>query len=195
MKNRLLSWILIIFATIAFFFVPTAFAASLTPDQSISVFHSDRGKTYAVDNYLISFKNFTSALNKDTARSFSAVEIVNPPQYKGFLFEKHAIDTPEDFYVLEGKFEFFGSQPDRTIKVSTGDLVRIPAGVPYGYKNVGSEPGKLLLIANSQKFAKFVEEIGTPIANNSDISANSIQADNIEKIASIAHKYGIDFLN
>jgi hypothetical protein len=85
---------------------------------------------------------------------------------------------------------------DKTIKtkVAAGDVVSIAAGIPYGYKNVGSEPGKILLITASNGFEHFIEEIGTPVTDT-DSRLTRPNQPSVDKIAAVAHKYGIDLLN
>lgn len=100
---------------------------------------------------------------------------------------------PEEFYVLNGKFEFV-NRPGNAIAVSEGDRVYIPAGVPYGYKNVGSEPTQILLITPSQNLEKFIAQVGQPIANGTSVVTRVVPQD-MGKITSIAPRYGIEFLN
>lgn len=93
-----------------------------------------------------------------------------------------------------GKFELFGFQPNKTIKVNSGDIIHIPGGVSYAIKNVGSDSGRILFITPSKDFENFIEEIGTPVADKLSIPSNSIEPD-MDKVASVARKYGIQFFN
>jgi mannose-6-phosphate isomerase-like protein (cupin superfamily) len=125
-------------------------------------------------------------------------EIIHAPNSRtgGFLLEQHVVNFPETFYVLTGTFKFFCSQLGNFIatEVNTGDIVSIPAGTPYGYKNVGAEPGKLLLITNTDSFEHFIEAIGIPVTEPVAQIARSPQL-SMDKVAAVAHQYGIDFLN
>ena len=194
MKKSIIALLFAIIAFVTSFSNSTAVAAPLQTDQTSLAVHPDTQKTFAVGEYSFTFKNFTNSVSKDTKEDFSVAEITIAPQSKGFLLDKHVINVAEDFYALAGEFKFFGFQPDKTIKVNSGDIVHIPAGMPYGYKNVGSEAGKMLLLITSKGFENFIEEIGTPVADKSSIPSNSIQPD-MNKIASVARKYGIEFLN
>lgn len=191
------SIIALVFAVIAFvvpFSISAAVAAAPT-SQSIAVFHPGDEKTFAVGKDLFTLRNFTNAVSKDTSGDFSVAEIMIAPQYgTGFLLQKHVTDVERDIYALGGKFEIFGFQRNKTIKVSSGDFIHIPAGMPYAIKNVGSEPGRILFITTSKGFENFIEEIGTPVADKSSVPSNPVEP-SMEKVASVAHKYGIDFLN
>ena len=173
-----------------------AYAAPLQADGTITAYHADSEKTFAVNNDLFTFKTYAQT-NGNNASGFSAVEITTAPHSNpgGFLLQKHVVDAPEDFYIQAGQFEFLG-QPNKSLKVSAGDIVRIPAGVPYGYKNTGSEPGKVLIISPSNGLKNFVTEIGTPSDPDAVVASpsNAVQTD-ISKLATTAQKYGIEFLN
>lgn len=193
MKKSILALLFAIVTFVTPFNGPTAVGAPLTTDRSVVVFHSDKEQTFAVGKDLFTFKNFTST-DKGTSGNFSVVEIAHAPRYRGFLLEKHAIDADENFYVLEGEFEFFGTRPNKAVKANSGDVVHIPAGTPYGLRNAGSELGRILLITTSKGSENFIEEIGTSVADKSSIPSDSVEPD-IAKTASVAHQYGIEFFN
>lgn len=189
--------IALLFAIIAFVIslsLPSAVAAAPTTNQSVAVFHPTQEKTFAAGKDLFTIKTFTNVMSQDTSGDFSTAEIkVAPQRGTGLLLEKHVTDVEDNLYALEGEFEFFGVQPNRTVKVRSGEMIRIPAGKPYGFRSVGADPGKVLLIT-SKGFGNFIEEIGTPVTDSSSIPTN-ITEPNIEKAASVARKYGIQFLN
>jgi len=194
MKKNVITLLCTVAIAIVYFAMPFAMAAPLTSKQQIVVFHADQGKTFAVGKDLFTFKGFTS-LSQDTPK-LSAVEITNAPRSNpgGFLFERHVVSFPEDFYVLDGEFEFLNPPPSKAIKVNAGDIVHIPAGVPYGYKNVGTQSGRVLLVTPSQNFEAFIAEIGNEVVDTGVILSNAAQPD-MGKITSAAPKYGIKFLN
>ena len=208
MKKFIFVLLAIILAIGTLFTVPSAiatwskaYASPIETAQTITAYHADSTKTFAVNNDLFTFKPYTHTNSKTKASDFSAIEITMSPHSNpgGFLLQKHVVNVPEDFYIQAGEFEFLSFQPSKSIKVSAGDIVRIPVGVPYGYKNVGAEPGKVLIISPSDGLEKFIAEIGTPVSAPSSIPSNSISIDTVQtdinKLASIAQKYGIEFLN
>jgi quercetin dioxygenase-like cupin family protein len=170
----------------------SAFAAST---QNLSVLHADQKKSFAVGEDIFTFRSYTDSANLDSEANFSVVEITNAPNRSpgGFLLERHVVSAPEEFYILNGKFEFV-NHPGQSIAASEGDRVYIPAGVPYGYKNVGDEPAQILLITPSQNLEKFIAQVGKPIANGTSVVSRAVTPD-MGKIASLAPRYGIEFLN
>jgi quercetin dioxygenase-like cupin family protein len=190
MKNTAIAFLLAVL--VAFFNVSPVLAAS---KQNITVFHTDQQKSFAVGEDIFTFKSFTDPESSDTEANFSVVEITNAPhRYPGgFLLERHVVNAPEEFYVLDGEFEFLNPSGKAT-SVDAGDRVYIPGGVPYGYKNVGSESAHILLITPSQNLEKFIAQVGKPIAIGTNILTNAAPPD-MGKITSVAPRYGIEFLN
>lgn len=179
----------------------TAYAASLDLAETLTIYHMDTEKSFAVDSDLFTFKSFTQPNSKKKTSDLSVVEITTAPYSTpgGFLLQKHVVNALENFYIQSGEFEFVGFQPNKTVKVSAGDVVRVPAGVPYGYKNTGSEPGTVLLISPSNGLEKFVAEVGTSVEDKDSHSVEAIQPDTVQtdinKLATVARQYGIEFLN
>ncbi len=173
-----------------------AVASPLETNQSIEVVRPGEGETFRVGGDFITFKT----LNQDIPGELSFIEITSAPHSRPSL-HKH---PPEVFYILDGEFEFYGSRPEDTIKAKTGDLIHIPSGAPHAYKNVGTTPGKYLIVTSTvgspeqlwfQKFEyEISQDLGTPVADKSSKPSASKLLDT-EKMKSIAQKYGIEFLD
>lgn len=89
----------------------------------------------------------------------------------------------ETFYVIEGEFEFYAK--GETIKAEAGSLVIAPRDIPHTFKNVGSTPGKMLILVRPAGFENFIAEFATlPYDQPPDVA----------KMAAIAAKYGLEFL-
>ena len=157
-------------------------AASITT-QSLQVFHPETNNTVTMGKETFSYKILTS----NDALNMSVTEITQPSQYNGFLFEKHILQTPEEVYIAEGDFEFVFSQSNKKTQVSQGDIVVIPAGMPFGFKHTGKGEGKVVVVSRSTALPDLLAEIGN--------SGNKNSQPDIEAISSIAKKYGIEFLN
>ena len=56
------------------------------------------------------------------------------------------LNQDEDFYVLEGEFEFTAS--DRTVRGVPGAFVGVPKGVVHTFENVGEGVGRLLVVVS-----------------------------------------------
>ncbi len=188
--------LLVMFTLTTALTLPAATAVDLNPDQSIKLIRPNEGETFSLGGDFITFKT----LNEDIPGELSVIEITAAPQ-SGPSLHKH---PPEIFYIVEGDFEFYGSRPEDTIKATAGDFIHIPSGAPHAYKNVGKTPGLYLLITATagnpeqlwfQKFEyELSQDLGTPVADKSSVPSTSRVLDT-EKMASIARKYGIEFLD
>lgn len=196
MKNIMVFILSAIFTFATFSIISPAVASPLAITQSIKLVRSDEGETFRVGGDFITFKT----LNQDIPGELSFIEIIAAPQ-SGPALHKH---PPEVFYILDGEFEFYGSHPEDTIKAKSGDLIHIPSGAPHAYKNVGTTPGKYLIVTSTvgnpeqlwfQKFEyEISQELGTPVADKPSKTSTSKPL-NLEKMKSTAQKYGIDFLD
>ena len=175
-----------------FMFTPisTALAISKSTEQNITVFHPDDSKTVTMGREIFTYQTFDS----DTDRAISKIEITQPSEYEGLLLKKHIVQSPEDIYIKKGDFEFVFSQSEQKTKVSEGDIVSIPSGLPFGFRHIAKGEGKVLVVSRSDALPKMLAEVGTPVTNSSTI-LDSTQTPNFSKISSAAKKYGIEFLN
>lgn len=137
------------------------------------------------------FKHFTSGSGKN-AETVALAEIALAPNYDGFLLRKHVIKSDETIYAMDGDIQCStASQPEQTVKLKVGDMLQIPAGVPYGCKALGAQPRNLLLVSSSPALENLISEIGTP----SDRSTEVVAEPDMTRVSAIAQKYGIEFLN
>ena len=105
------------------------------------------------------------------------------------------LDQDEDFYVLEGEFEFTAS--DRTVRGAPGAFVRVPKGVVHTFENVGEGVGRLLVVVSpAGGFEAFVEELGEPTREKSPPAPPSgpPDAEMVERVTTVASKHGIEIL-
>jgi quercetin dioxygenase-like cupin family protein len=196
MKKTIIALIL---STIVSFVMPLSASAAITvsptSDQTVELIQPEEGKTFQVGGDLITFKT----LSEDTPGELSIIEITAAPQ-SGPALHKH---PPEVFYIVDGEFEFYGARPEDTVKATAGDFIHIPSGAPHAYKNVGTTPGKYLLITSTagnpdqlwfQKFEyEMSQKLGTLVTNGVPVSASPKSLDS-QEMAAIAQKYGIKFL-
>jgi uncharacterized RmlC-like cupin family protein len=97
----------------------------------------------------------------------------------------------EAYYVLEGDFSFpYGNSKDTN--AGKGQFMYVPRGEFHTYKNIGSSPGKLLLIIIPPQFEKFFEEIGTQIEDKTSFQLPQITPDVINNVVKTAAKYGLE---
>jgi mannose-6-phosphate isomerase-like protein (cupin superfamily) len=186
MKRIIVTLVILLFTTaIAICPIPKAIAVPLLTEQSIAIFHTDENNTVTMDKEVFTYKTYS---NKDTSKTRSVVEVSQPAQYEGLLLRKHILQVPEEIYVMKGDFEFVFSQTDRKTKVTEGDIVSVPSGLPFGFRHIGTGEGKVLVVSESNSLPKMLAQLET-----SDV--NKTATLDFNQISAIAKKYGIEFLN
>ena len=89
----------------------------------------------------------------------------------------------EQFYVLEGNFVFHVG--DRRIMAGQGSFVVAPKDVPHRFVNVGTTPGRVLVILRSAGFEHFFNEFAK-VPTNAPPDPAMMKA--------IGEKFGLEFL-
>lgn len=125
---------------------------------------------------------------EQTGGAYSLFEVVTQPGGSPSPHVQHQED--ECFYVLEGEFEFLNNSD--VVGASAGSLVYVPRGNLHTYKNVGSEPGRMLMSQTPGGLhERFFEELGEE-AQDSRTPPNHECSPDLQKIVTIAAKYGIE---
>ena len=123
-----------------------------------------------------------------TGGAYSLFEVVTRPGDGPPPHVQHRED--EAFYVLEGEHEFLVE--GHTINAGAGSLIYIPKGNLHAHKNVGEEPGRMLVSQTPGGLhERFFEEIGEEMRDGSTPPVSENPPD-IAKIAKIAAEYGIE---
>lgn len=157
----------------------------MAEDPQITLVAPDEGRAYWLVGDLVRFKT-TGA---QTGGAFTAFENVTPP---GGGPPPH-VHTREDeaFLVLEGQYEFLVGE--RTLRATTGSFISAPRGIPHTFKNVGSAPGRLLVIVSPPSFDGFVAEAGEPAGDPAWPPPPPGQAE-IDRLMAACRKYEIEIL-
>jgi quercetin dioxygenase-like cupin family protein len=129
---------------------------------------------------------------EDTAGKFSVIDMHIPP---GGGPPLHRHDFEETFILLEGKMEatFRGQK----VTIKAGDTATIPANAPHQFKNVSSEPVRLICICSPAGQEKFFLEIGVPVASRTTPPPALDQEQQVaflKKALELAPKYRTEFL-
>lgn len=99
---------------------------------------------------------------KETGGTHSLFHITSPPG-NGPPPHIHRRED-ETFYILEGTFEFVTE--GRTIRAGPGEAVYAPRNIAHSFRNVGTTPGQMLLVASPPGLESFFEaldrEVGPP---------------------------------
>jgi len=123
-----------------------------------------------------------------TSGAYSLFEITTRPGEGPPPHVQHWED--ESFYVLEGEYEFLDG--GRIIRACVGSLIYVPRGNLHAHKNVGEEPGRMLVSqtpggAHERFFEELAEHPAAPFVSRDSPA--------VEKVATIATKYGIEILS
>jgi quercetin dioxygenase-like cupin family protein len=121
----------------------------------------------------------------DTHGAYAVVELTLPPRMGPPPHIHHTME--ETFYLLDGEMEFVANGIATTATV--GSLVRIPNGVLRGYRNVGTEPARVLVFFLPGGFEGFLEEMGQPVT---DAAPPQGGQPDLEKFMATAAKYGCE---
>ncbi len=97
------------------------------------------GRAVWFDGGLVTFY----ALGEDTGGAFTLFEEAVAPQEGAVPHLHHEED--QAFYVLEGDHQFVCD--GRAFAAGVGSFVYVPRGTVHSYENVGTEPGRLLILS------------------------------------------------
>jgi quercetin dioxygenase-like cupin family protein len=98
------------------------------------------------------------ATSETTNGSLFLMEASVPPQGGPPPHIHHAND--EAFWVLEGEVEVRNG--DQFFTATTGSFVFIPRGALHGFKNVGTQPMRMLIMAVPAGFEGYFRAVGRP---------------------------------
>jgi len=152
------------------------------PDQDQSLPHVGLvGDTYTI-----------TVPGEVTAGRFTIIDMHVPP---GGGPPPHRHSFEETFIVLEGEMEAtFRGQ--KTV-VKAGETANVPSNAPHQFKNVSSQPVRMLCICSPAGQEKFFLEVGVPVASRTTpppILDAEQQASFIAKVSDLAPKYHTELL-
>ncbi len=147
---------------------------------------SGEGRALEVGGDLVLFKAST-----DEGFGSLFVELTCPP---GGGPPAHTDSSEELFYVLEGEFEFAspGREGLTARRLQVGDTVCVPRGAPHAYRNIGTQPGRLLVFfPQNERMQGFFEELGDPVPDSSTWTSSGPPP--LERAIAAAERWGIAF--
>ena len=99
------------------------------------------------------------ALGEDTGGAFTLFEETIAPQDRALPHLHHEED--QAFYILEGEQEFVCD--GRALAAKAGSFFYVPRGTVHSYENVGTEPGRILILSTpAGGTEKIFFELGEP---------------------------------
>ena len=123
----------------------------------------------------------------ETAGALCVVELTSFPHNGPPPHIHHRED--ESFYVVDGKFSFL--MGSRTVEANPGSFCRVPRGTLHTYQNIGTRPGKALLILTPAGFENLWTEIGDPVVKLEGPSGPP-SPEIIAQLMDLAPKYGLE---
>jgi len=129
---------------------------------------------------------------EDTAGAYLLMEWRVPPQAGVAMHAQAGIET---FYIVEGSFSFRGQRSSEhyTLLAERGDVIHVAERVPHSYRNIGNDPGRMLVwMAPAGRAQQFFEEIGSPVEDASAFPAAPALPDPAVLRATL-QKYKVDF--
>jgi mannose-6-phosphate isomerase-like protein (cupin superfamily) len=119
------------------------------------VVHRDEAPEYSFFGRRTWFK----ATSEETGGAYGLLEHLLPPGDASTWHIHHTED--ETFYVVEGTMTI-GVGEER-ITVGPGGYAFGPRGIPHGFRNAGSTPARVLLMATPAGFERFVRALAVPV--------------------------------
>lgn len=98
-----------------------------------------------------------------TGATLTIMEVRSPPG--GGMPVLHAHPGAKTFVGLAGTYDIYGETEGEpvTLTACPGTTVHVPSEAPHGYANVGSTPGRMLvLIHGENRLEAFVRDVGIP---------------------------------
>ncbi|MFB2769376.1 cupin domain-containing protein [Pelatocladus sp. BLCC-F211] len=165
----------------------------MTFNHKTTLVQPGKGYTYLVLGDLYTFL----ATGEDTGGAYSITEVLMQPQS---VIPAHRHDQADEaHYILEGEIEY--QLEDRTSIATSGTFFNFPKNQYHGFKNIGSNPAKILMIITPAGAEQFFSEMGQQIVEpmSEEEKRNLLSPPNpadIEKAIEIAvNKYGLEFLS
>lgn len=133
--------------------------------------------------------------NKENENGYAVFE-ENVPPLGGPPPHRHPDE--EIFYVIEGRFEFILNDLENPFQALPGSVVHVPSNAIHTFKNVGSTPGKMVVLLKPGDLLEYFRAIGKPIRNDNNrpdlTRVPDISKIDLSKVFELAPLYNIEFL-
>jgi quercetin dioxygenase-like cupin family protein len=131
------------------------------------------------------------ATKQDTDGVFSFF-ISTVPAGEGVPIHTHLAED-EAYYILEGEFEMYDMTNGKTLTVGPESYVYVPHGINHGFKNVGSETGRMVLIITPGGLEGFFEAIGQVITDVNNLPPPPTGPPDFALAAQVAGRFNVTF--
>ena len=145
---------------------------------------STAGQTIAVVGDVYRFL----ATGADTDGKYALWEALVPP---GGGPPPHVHSREEEgFYILEGEVAFYIGE--ERLVATVGMFANMPVGTPHAFKNETNRPARMLISVAPAGLEQMFFEVGSAVASGATSAPPPTLAE-IEKLLSVAPRYGIEF--
>ena len=133
----------------------------------------------------VSIRNFRGEIRvrgSDTGGQLTVVEHVLPPGFIAMPLHTHERET-ETTLVLQGTL--WVQVGKRVTRVTAGQSVVKPAGVPHTYWNEGKEPARFLDLLTPGGLDAWYEEVSAAIPGRGTVE--------VSRVLEVSRRYGLEF--
>jgi len=130
---------------------------------------------------------------KDDTRGIYSFFISTVPPGEGVPVHTH-LKEDEAYYLLDGEWEIYDTDHKETLSLGPDNYVYVPMGINHGFKNVGKQPGRMILITTPGGLEGFFEGIGQVIEDINNPPPPPSGPPDFAKAAQVAAKYNITFV-
>lgn len=127
------------------------------------------------DSFSILGEVITIVLSQaQTGGTLTIMEVRSPPG--GGMPVLHAHPGAKTFVGLAGTYDIYGETEGEpvTLTACPGTTVHVPSEAPHGYVNVGSTPGRMLVLVHGEtRLEAFIRDVGVPLDNGAPEEARA----------------------
>lgn len=127
------------------------------------------------------------ASGADTGGAFTLIEALVPPGSGPPPHVHHRED--EAFYIIQGQFEVHID--DDVLTAGPGDWVTLAKESLHHFRNIGTDVGRILILATPAGLDDFFLEAGR-VAADTSLDSATITPEDKQRLIDISPKYGID---
>ena len=151
----------------------------MSPDESLST------------TRVLGVVNLCKATKAETDGVFSFF-VSTVPAGEGIPNHTHLAED-EAYYILEGTFEIYDTTNGNTLTVGPESYVYVPRGINHGFRCVGSETGRMILIIAPGGLEGFFEGIGQVITDINNPPPPPSGPPDFARAAQVAAQYNVTF--
>lgn len=128
-----------------------------------------------------------------TGGASTLAELRAAPGYETPLHVHGAED--EQFHLLEGRVECrYGADGGERATAGPHDTVYLPRGVPHGFRVVGDDPLRMVVVLTPGGLEEFFEQVGEPAPAHEPPPPAEPDQEAMTELAAVAGEYDLEIL-